>query len=357
MMPPMRLAALTVVCVVTSLAGTAAAQDTNKVAAEAAFQKGKELEDAGQTAEACEQFARSQQLDPQLGTLYNLARCHQRLGKLASAWQEFTELAAKDTNKKRKADATKQAKALAPRLTRMRLVVTAPAAGLVIERDGVDVTALVDLETPVDPATYAFRATAPGRVAWQAEVELTAEGQTITIEVPELAPAPVKTDGGDDGDGDGDGGGDGDGNGSGGGGGDGGGDGAGRPLPVGPRDGGGGSGKRWLGLGVGAAGVVATGVGVVFGLKARGLVADAEDACGGPVNPCAGDVIQAEFDIADARSAATLSTGLVAGGLVLTAVGAYLYLTSASDDGGGEHAAIVPAVGADHAGVQVHGRF
>jgi hypothetical protein len=355
MMPPMRLAALTVVCVVTSLAGTAAAQDTNKVAAEAAFQKGKELEDAGQTAEACEQFARSQQLDPQLGTLYNLARCHQRLGKLASAWQEFTELAAKDTNKKRKADATKQAKALAPRLTRMRLVVTAPAAGLVIERDGVDVTALVDLETPVDPATYAFRATAPGRLAWQAEVEFTAEGQTITIDVPELAAEPVKTDGDGDGaggaDGDGDGGGDGDGDGGGAG------AGVGRPLPVGPRDGGGGSGKRWLGLGVGAAGVVATGVGVVFGLKARGLVADAEDACGGPVNPCAGDVIQAEFDIADARSAATLSTGLVAGGLVLTAVGAYLYLTAPSGGGGGEHAAIAPAVGADHAGVQVHGRF
>ena len=95
---------LVIPLVVAALAPAARAQSQNKAAAEAAFQKARQLKDAGQVEEACTEFRRSQDLDPQLGTQYNLALCFEELGRLASAWAEYKELAALDTNKKRKAD-------------------------------------------------------------------------------------------------------------------------------------------------------------------------------------------------------------------------------------------------------------
>ena len=52
------------------------------------FNEGKRLMDAGDTAAACAKFAHSQELDPKLGRLLNLAFCHEQQGKTASAWSE-----------------------------------------------------------------------------------------------------------------------------------------------------------------------------------------------------------------------------------------------------------------------------
>src|SRR5437868_5091738 len=69
----------------------AQAADTDK--ADAAFNEGKQLMAAGHFAQACPLFADSFEADPATGTLLALAICHERQGKLASAWQDYRGVA------------------------------------------------------------------------------------------------------------------------------------------------------------------------------------------------------------------------------------------------------------------------
>ena len=57
--------------------------------ATALFDRGRELLKQHSYQEACAAFENSQQLDPQFGTLYNLAECSTQLGKLATAWLAY----------------------------------------------------------------------------------------------------------------------------------------------------------------------------------------------------------------------------------------------------------------------------
>src|SRR5262249_6120128 len=70
--------------------------------AEALFNDGKKLLKEGKTAEACRKFEGSYHIDPTPGTVLNLATCHEKEGRIASAWGEFKEAlaAAKKANRK-----------------------------------------------------------------------------------------------------------------------------------------------------------------------------------------------------------------------------------------------------------------
>ena len=182
----MRLAILFVL----AMAASAFAQ---KPDAAAAFERAKKAMAAGDTAKACEEFEASMRFEPANGTLYNLALCHEKLGKVATAWTELNELASNDTNAARAKDSKKRAAALEPKLTRMHLV--APKTpGVVIERDGKDVTSLAGVDEPTDPGTYTIVARAPGYKSQTITADVRGEGKTVNVEVPELqadtAPPP-----------------------------------------------------------------------------------------------------------------------------------------------------------------------
>jgi len=79
---------------------------------------------AGRVSEACTKFAESNRVDPQLGTLLNLAACHEKDHKPTSAWSEYTQLvdlATKAGDAGRADYARKRAAALAPALPQMTL--------------------------------------------------------------------------------------------------------------------------------------------------------------------------------------------------------------------------------------------
>jgi hypothetical protein len=61
--------------------------------AERLFDEGKARYEAGQIEQACELLGRSNRLDPAVGTLGLLGACHERQGKIATAWEEYRETA------------------------------------------------------------------------------------------------------------------------------------------------------------------------------------------------------------------------------------------------------------------------
>lgn len=158
--------------------------------ADAEFQRGRTLMAQGDTKSACAAFEASMALEPARGTLYNLAICHEKLGKIATAWAEFVELTRTDSNEARSKDAKQRATALSPRLPKMRII--AHQRGLKVTRNGVDVTPLIGKESPVDPGTYRFEAHEEGHEPYGVEVDLTAEGTTVEVEIPALAARAAK---------------------------------------------------------------------------------------------------------------------------------------------------------------------
>lgn len=157
-----------------------------------AFRRGQEHANAGRWAEACPLFAASYRADPQIGVLLHLADCNERIGKLATAWGQFNDAA--DLAAKRKDDreaiARDRATALAPKLSKLKL--TAPPAivpGLVVKRDGVDITVFVGSELAVDPGEHEISASAPKYVTWSQKISIS--GATVTpVQIPALEKAP-----------------------------------------------------------------------------------------------------------------------------------------------------------------------
>ncbi len=170
------------VCVIALFATTtAAAQPSVSGAATVQFERGRTLMKDGKYKEACAAFAQSQKLDPQNGTLYNMAGCYMKLGKLATAWATYHELAKSDSNVKRRADSAKREKELEPRLSKLLIEVDGNPPGLVVTMDGLDVTGLVNAPTPVDLGTYQIEGKASGRPDARAIAKVVDERKTVKV--------------------------------------------------------------------------------------------------------------------------------------------------------------------------------
>lgn len=162
-------------------------------AAEKLFQDGKELLKSNKLAEACDAFRKSQELEPRVGTLLNLGDCEERRGRVATAWDAFTQARALANQKAdvRAAEADKRAAALSSKLPYLTIRVVQPVAALVVTRDGKAVAAAeLDHEVPIDPGRYELEARAPGHVAWK-QTAVVAVGQKAVIEIPALAADPT----------------------------------------------------------------------------------------------------------------------------------------------------------------------
>jgi hypothetical protein len=173
----------------TSLAQPAGAQ------AEVLFREGHDLMTAGKYAEACAAFEQSQKLDPATATLLNLASCREKGGQLATAWGLFLEAerqtrAGKDGPTRQLHDVAQgHAKKLEARVSKLTINVPQKSQvdGLEIIRDQDRVDAVMwNRAMPMDGGTYRISARAPGANTWSTEITIAAEGDSKTVEIPDL---------------------------------------------------------------------------------------------------------------------------------------------------------------------------
>lgn len=310
---------------------------SERAAAEALFRDAKKLFGKKQYAEACRKLEESQRLDPQAGTLLNLAVCHAREGRTASAWVEFQE-AIDAARRAKRADrvrlAERELAQLEKKLARLTVEVPSDARipGLSIQRgkerlgEGAWGTAV-----PVDPGVaIEIEASADGYKAWRTTVSVAAAEQK-TLVVPKLEKLP--------------------------------------PPPPKPkvksrseqeaeereqaR-----KTKRLVAYIAGGVGVVGVGVGTYFGLRAKSKLDSAEDHCDGSVCNKQGLDLNEQAD-----RAATLSNIGFGVGVIGLGVGTYFFLASQPDGAAGETPAksagvrLVPSIGPRSSGILMTGRW
>ncbi|AKV02171.1 hypothetical protein AKJ09_08834 [Labilithrix luteola] len=276
----------------------------------ALFNEGVALYNDGKFAEACAKLETSLKYFPGIGVRGKLAECYEKLGRYASAWsmyKEVADLATRSGEPTREAVANERVKALDPKLSHVTIVLP-PAndvPGLVVKRNGqVLERAKLGAAQTVDAGNVTVEVTAPNRKLFYTQVAVTV-GQSTRIEIPALepiviaetpAPEPPPPH-------------------------------ASTPLTEPPAPPTSTPWQKPAGLVIGGLGITSMLVGGVFGFSARATYDSAFDngACTKPTNECTAD---GQSQIDSARSQATASTILFITGGALTAGGIVLYLTA-----------------------------
>lgn len=153
--------------------------------------------EVGQYERACEKFETSQRWEPAPGTLLNLGRCYEALGRTRSAWEAFTgahDEALRRGDELRLQVARDFRERVEKQLIRLRIVVPEPVPRLLVEHEGQPVDrASWGTAFPVDPGRHRVTAVAPGFTTWEVELEVAGAGQTVEVVIPRLQqePAPL----------------------------------------------------------------------------------------------------------------------------------------------------------------------
>jgi hypothetical protein len=155
----------------TCLVAVPAYAQSNSALAETLFLDGQKLMEAGDYPAACAKFTESQRVDPALGTLMHMAACHEKVGKVATAWSEFSDAAAqaqRSGQMDREKFARAHAQALDAKLQKMIIEVSHPAEGTVIRLDGLTLpSGVLGTEIPLDPGEHTLEVTAPHKKPWR----------------------------------------------------------------------------------------------------------------------------------------------------------------------------------------------
>jgi hypothetical protein len=302
------------------------------------FDEGVHLFQQGSYAEACGKLEASYHLFAGVGTRGKLAECYEKVGRTASAWAMYQEVAAlsgKAGDERRVEVAKERAAALLPNLSHLTVVlpVSSDVPGIVVKR-GAEVVerGAMGSAVAVDPGKITFTVSAPGYLEKTGEVTVAPKDQA-TFTVPALEPAPPTS--------------------------------APPPEPAVPSHAenppvsgeGGGTWQRPAGIAVAGAGVVTAAVGVVLALTAK-------SSYDGAFND--GDCVRAtllcnasgQSQTGGARSQASVGGVLIGVGAVLAAGGGVLFFlgprTGAAASTGLE---LVPAMGPSAAGLTLQGGF
>jgi hypothetical protein len=260
--------------------------------ADALFRAGRKAMEARAYAEACPKFAESLRLDPAVGTLFNLANCEQKIGKLAEAYAHFHEVLAQLAPKDDRGPSARAHLAeMEPRLSRLTLA-RAPGEPdlLAISRDGVALgAAAVGVATVVNAGDHEVTATAPGHADAHLHLTIT-EGERREIAV-HAGPATASLAG---------------------------------PAPTDAGDGAGA--RRTAGFVLGGIGIATLGVGAVTGALTLGKASIVKD----PAH-CNAALHCDEAGVAAAKAGGTLSvvsTATILAGAAAAAAGVVLVITS-----------------------------
>lgn len=158
-------------------------------AAEALFEEGRKLAQAGRFADACPKFEESLRLQPGVGTEFNLADCLEHTGKTASAWGHYRSVlaAAKLAGQTAREKVVQERIAhLEPGLCRLRIHVE-NGPGVTVERDGAPVgEGQWDTAVPIDPGEHSIVAKAPGKVGFKRTVDVSSCSQPFVVTIPRL---------------------------------------------------------------------------------------------------------------------------------------------------------------------------
>ncbi len=151
------------------------------------FEEGRAFAKAGQYAEACDSFAQSLAIDRTIGTELNLGDCHEHLGHLREAWDQYTG-AATDAeaahDDKRTAFARERVRGLEAKMTTLIIRVADPErTGLALTINGRAVSPAKELREHVAPGPIEIEATAPA-LAPVRRREVGGAGMTLVIELP-----------------------------------------------------------------------------------------------------------------------------------------------------------------------------
>lgn len=271
-----------------------AAYGDDKAKAVALFDEGQREMKAGNFEKACEAFRQSLALKVDSGTRGSLARCYEKVGKVASAYKLWVVLSATAPERLRP-DALANAKNLEPRLPyfTVKLAPNAPPK-IAITLNGEEIEWKPDEPQPIDPGPYVLEAKAASYSTFRKEFTA-AEGKTEEIAIP-FAPKPVVVEPAPS-----------------------------PPPPVEtPPPARSGTGRKIGYALIATGGALAIGGGVL-GIVAKGRYDDAKDICGGDIDACdPARTADAQDKVDSARTAGTMSTlsfivggAAIVGGVVL----------------------------------------
>ncbi len=256
------------------------------------FEEARSLMDEDRFADACPKLEESQRIDPGPGTLFNLADCYEHVGRLASAWAMFADVASAAHASGRaahEAAARRRVAQLEPKLPRLRIVLAPRVADATLLLDGQTLgQAAVDTAIPIDLGDHVVEGRTPDGATGRVAVRIEREGQLLdarlTLEPPQRTEPP-------------------------------------RPLvvPDDPPS----SSRRIVAVAVAGLGLVSIAAGSVFGVNALTINDESKAFCRG--NVCNADGVSRRDDALDLATASTIT---IAMGSALLVGGALLFVTA-----------------------------
>lgn len=187
-----RLACAVGFALVLASAGSARAQDAAAAGAEALFVDAQHAMERGEYEVAAQKLEKSLELSFGLGALLNLAVCHEKLGRSATAWTEFSRAASRAAasgDEDRERFAVERANDLAKRLSR---VTFRTPAGLSLKEVIVDgqtlAAAALVVALPLDPGRHTLVFVADGFKPAEKTIDVPQGPSATTVDVPQLEP-------------------------------------------------------------------------------------------------------------------------------------------------------------------------